>query len=347
MELILTPLDAIRLAFIRTLGPLGRRVVVDRELRVALGGCLAVCTSLLGALLCPLWVLALGPIVLGIPHLLSDVRYLVVRTGFVQRPELLVAVGVPLLLTGLNLSMVAGVGALLGAAWLARAPRERRVVGVLWAVAVLVPSLLWPNKSRLVLAHLHNAVALGFWWWWRPRERLLHRLPLLLAAGVSIGLMGGAFDPLMEAAAGLQLGLSLMPRGLDLKEQLARLAPGFAEPLGVRLVLLFCFAQSLHYAVWLRLIPDEARGRSTPRTFHATWKALCAELSPRAMRGTVLLCVALAGWALLQLARARDAYFGLALFHGYLELSAAMLLWMEGTRPSEAGLSARAGGSTG
>lgn len=333
MELLLTPLDGIRWIFIRSLGAFGRRVVVDRALRVALGGCLAVCTSLLGALFLPLWMLALGPIVLGVPHLLADVRYLVVRPGLHRRSELLLPVALPLLLTGLNLSMVAGLGALLGAAWLARAPRERRVRGVWVGLAILVPALLWPYKTRLLLAHLHNAVALGFWWSWRNRSGRLHWIPATLAGCVGLGILAGGFDPVLHWSAELRLGLSLWPSGMGLEEQLLRLAPGFSQPLATRLVVLFCFAQSLHYGVWLRLIPDEARGRETPRTFRATWSALCHELTPWAMRGVVLLCVGLAVGAVVQLVQARDAYFGLALFHGYLELAVAMLFWVEGKRP--------------
>ena len=69
------PLDALRARLIRALGAPGRRLVVDRELRVGLGATLAVGVALLGASTLPMWMLALGPILLGVPHVLGTIEH--------------------------------------------------------------------------------------------------------------------------------------------------------------------------------------------------------------------------------------------------------------------------------
>ncbi len=53
---------------------------------------------------------------------------------------------------------------------------------------------------------------------------------------------------------------------------LGQLAPGLAEPWALRLVLLFAFAQAVHYGIWLRLIPEEDRPQPSPRTYAASFR---------------------------------------------------------------------------
>ena len=57
---------------------------------------LALAATLTLAVLAPRWTLALGPIVLGVPHLLADARYLVVRPGYHRRTSIFLAVLPPL-----------------------------------------------------------------------------------------------------------------------------------------------------------------------------------------------------------------------------------------------------------
>lgn len=59
-------------------------------------GAVAVLGALVGSGVWPLWMLAVGPIVLGVPHVVSDVRYLVAKPGYHRRAEWCVVVGLPL-----------------------------------------------------------------------------------------------------------------------------------------------------------------------------------------------------------------------------------------------------------
>lgn len=123
----LAPLDALRNHFLRRFGRLLKPLIARREPRVvALGGFgLGVAFAL--TLTVPLWLLTMGPLVLGVPHLLADLRYLVVRPGLYRRPGFLLLVGAPLVATlveprlWIGLSSVAGVALLARAAWRVRA----------------------------------------------------------------------------------------------------------------------------------------------------------------------------------------------------------------------------------
>src|SRR5437870_611666 len=77
---------------------------------------LAMVFSLVATLLAPLWLLALGPVLLGVPHLMADVRYLILRRGLHHRRELWLPVGIPLAMVALGGGPMAGLMACAGAA---------------------------------------------------------------------------------------------------------------------------------------------------------------------------------------------------------------------------------------
>ena len=118
-QVLLLPLDRLRGRLLQTLGPLSRPLMMRPELRVALIAATGVLGALLGTLLLPLWMLAISPLVLGVPHLLADVRYLAVRPGLHRRPWLALLVAGPLLLSCFGFGMQAGLWAIVFALLLA------------------------------------------------------------------------------------------------------------------------------------------------------------------------------------------------------------------------------------
>jgi cytochrome b561 len=97
-----------------------------------------------------------------------------------------------------------------------------------------------------------------------------------------------------------------------------------------RLVLAYAFAQSVHYMIWLRLVPEDDRERPSPRTFRASWQALRADLGPLVLAVAFACALGLAGWAVHDLARAHAGYFRFAQFHVLLELCVLATLLTEG-----------------
>ncbi|MCB9601159.1 MAG: hypothetical protein H6720_12545 [Sandaracinus sp.] len=320
VEHALRPLDALRWRALVSLGGVGRRLVRERALRVAAWGLLAVALAFVGATAFPIVLLALGPIVWGVPHVVADVRYLVVRRGLHRRA----AVGG---VTALGLVASAWTGHVTWAtataatvALLSRASHGRRLVVAFVFLALTVVGSRDRTTASLVFAHLHNLVALVLWWFWRPRRGVSY-LVLLLYAAAALVLALGLVEPLGTA---WRLG------GFGLHEARESLAPGVTAPWGTRLVVLFAFAQAMHYALWVRLVPEEDRERPTPRTFRASWRALRTDLGGALLSVAALSAIGVAAWALVDLADAREGYLRAAIFHGHLELVALALLATEG-----------------
>lgn len=328
-EALLEFADALRRRWLRSLGGVGRVLVRDRELRVSVLFSAVVVSALVGTLIAPLWLLILGPLVWGVPHVAADIRYLVVRTGFGRRRILWLLGGVPLLALGLGVDLVWGfVGAALVALTARASWRRRLLVAAVVLACGLGLQQLGP-ASDVVFGHVHNFGAVLFWWLWRSRRGRAHRLALVLLL---------AATGLLVSDLGLQVVGSRFEwhaLGDSADRQLWRLAPGLDPMLGMRLVLLFCFMQSVHYAMWMQMIPDEARQRSTVMTFRASLRDLERDLDRVALGVFAALSLGLIVWASWDMLAAGRGYFRMARFHGHLELMAAVLLILEGrARPS-------------
>jgi len=320
--------DLLRRRWLRLLGGLARPIVRRRELRVALMFSAVVCTALVGTLLAPMWLLILGPLIWGVPHLLADLRYLVLRTGYHRRPLLWLVAGGPLLWTALGGELIFGFVGAAAAALLARARVRPRLLAatVLLGSGAVLASLGRPGD--IIFAHAHNFIAVALWWLWRPRVTRLHWVPLALFVAASAFLVSEPALRLVHATGGLDWFVG----GMGPDYQSWRVSPGLAPELGLRLVLLYCFAQSIHYAVWLQLLPDESRQRATPPTFRASHEDLRADFGQLGLAVAGALAVGLALWAVVDLMQASHGYFRMARFHGHLELIAATLLLLERPR---------------
>ena len=303
------------------------------------------------AVLCPSLLLVVGPIVLGVAHLASDVRYLVVRQrlasayvhvvwlgcaglfalrsglGALYRP--LVVQQAELGLFGLWLLSSAVMGLRGGNA----APQARLRASV---VVLLTLALAWLAATRtatvyLALAHLHNLVALGLWLWlFRQRVRSVW-LPLTLVLGCSAWLLSGQLT-----STTLRHGV-VSSFGLHVLGAADTLAPNLSAAHAVGLTCAYAFLQSVHYAVWLVLIPqDQTRAQGT-LTFKMSLRSFFADFGNVAALAVVglILTVLMAG--LIAPLATQRAYLSIAFFHGYLELAIAAFLWVRGKPSTTAG----------
>jgi hypothetical protein len=328
IEAAIVPLDRARVRLLRALMPLSGRLAGTRELRVAVLGLAIVSVALLTTMLAPLWMLALGPIVLGVPHLLADLRYCVVRPGWHRERALWLTAGIPLVALGFGAPLELGfVGVAASTLALSgrveprqRSMRLRLVVGAALGLAAITHAL--GSTADLIFAHAHNFIAVAMWALWRRRESQLHALVLASFVLASACLMLGIGD-----LAWTSTFASSLPAGLDANTHVASLAPELSHSWALRLVLLYAFAQAVHYGVWLRLVPEDDRPRVTPRSFRASYRALRDELGVLLLAGFALASIGLAVWACVDLVEARTGYLRFARFHGMLELT-AISLWV-------------------
>lgn len=336
VERVLRPLDAIRRQCLAACLPWIRPLILSREKRITVSALLLMTVALTFAMSFPLWVLALGPIIWGVPHVIGDIRYLVLRPGHHRRIALVVGAGIPLALAGFlnyhawlyrvcrSAFAIGLIGAII-ALLVSRTSWRKRVVGTLVLGACSVTAYQYGYYADLLFAHAHNLIAVGLWWVWSRRNDNIHWLPLAFFGLACMGLLVGIADPILQATG----GLSWAPHKGELNYYLSTLAPPFSPHWGIRIVLLFTFAQSVHYMVWVRLIPEEDRPQATPRTFAASYRALKADFGAIPLLLAALFALAIVAWAISDLMAARIGYLRLAIFHGHLEVIAATLLWAE------------------
>jgi hypothetical protein len=329
---LFAPVDRLRARLLRFVAPRFRSLVVDREVRVtAFAACLLI-SALVTTSLVPVWFLAIGPIVWGVPHVVSDFRYLVARPGYHRRPGVAIAVLAGLVAASFGFTLRGALAGAAAALLFARTTKTRRAIGIL-VLGVLFALAAWGGRrADLVFAHGHNAVAFGFWWAWRRRARKLHFLPLALFVGGAALILLGALDPVVS-----RVGLHAPWTGLSMRSLAHQLSPTMHGPWPMRLIVLYAFGQSAHYVVWMRLVPEEERPSPTPRSFAQSFRALHADMGSVLLWITLASAVALLAWAFVSLGAARNGYLQLAFFHGYLEIAAAALMWAEGRRAGELG----------
>jgi len=323
-----SPFDAVRAVLYRALAPWLAPLYADRARRVAWMGALSVVTSFALTIAAPLWLIALGPVLLGVPHLVADVRYLVVRPGLHRRVVPATLAAAALVAVCFGAPALVGLAAMVPAVLASRASWPKKALALAAWLALSWAAWRDEHLFLLVFLHAHNLVALVLWWRVRPRDGRAGCTVALVLAGAGVLALGLA-DGVIRALG----GFSAPSSGTDFSELVTHMAPGLSADVGLHLVLSFAFLQSIHYALWLRLIPEDARERPAPRSFRASWAALRRDLGWPLLALAGAVALGIAAWGAFDLPGARLGYLKLAAFHGYLELAAGAWLFLERRRP--------------
>jgi hypothetical protein len=254
----------------------------------------------------PAALLVLMPLALGVPHIVNDVRFLVLPQS--RRHQLLAAVACAALFA-LRAAAVAGgpVYALAAAEvavvalWLVAAvgaAAGARAAAVAALVGVLV--LRAPLGFIAAAAILHNLVTLVVW---AVLVRSRGRVAVLLAVVVATVAVAAIGPSIASAVGGDRFA------GMSLDSAARLLFPGAGPGLGRSLVVGFALMQAVHYAVWLRWIPRRIARPPLGRDLGRLGLALAA---------VALAAVVVA--ASVDLLAARTTYLAVTTFHIYLEL---------------------------
>ena len=333
VERALAPFDALRRWLFQLVGArFNRALVVPRERRVALFGVLLGLTALALTATVPIWMIALGPLILGVPHVVADVRYLLVRPGYHRRVWLVLAVFAAMCSSMWGLGVRGGVISMAVALLFAKCSHARRAVGLLAVAALYAVCHRAGWLADALMVHLHNFIGIFLWWLWRRRLGKAHWAPMAVFAAGTLLILSGQLDAMVLALGGMTAPATHLTFA-ELDATIAGFAP---SQYGLRLVLLYAFAQSVHYTVWLRLVPEEDRPSPTPRSFTRTYRALLQDMGGWVLLAAAVSTAVFAGWAFFNAARARNTYLEIAFFHVYLELVALTLFWAEKDWPTAA-----------
>lgn len=312
---------ALRLAAITAFG---RACIRDRSLRLPFLAVVHASTALVFAAAVPMWTLLVGPLVLGVPHLIADFRYLVLDRprGLADRQVFAILVPLAALaalgvaIPGASLAtVIPGLAATAGAAAFAGGSARVRLLALALLAVCAVPLCAQPGWTLLILAHAHNAIAVGIWLVLAPSRTRLRwaAAAAILLGGVAITL--GALDFVPFATGGWQTPAT----GFDaasLGESLA--LPGIGP---ARSLMLYAYAQAVHYAIWVRLIPGERAPTGVPVSFRRALGGLRAALGKPAFAVCLVVALALPAAGLAFPAESRRLYLDLAGFHAWLELA--------------------------
>jgi hypothetical protein len=299
-----------------------RAVLLHRQHRLELLALGSLVVSAVLALRQPVVSLFLGAAVLGVPHLLSGLRHTVL-----QRRLSPVTIGCAFAAVWIGIALVLGRGGdwawpMLVAAFSLSAFWEsgRSPLAALGFGVVAVAMSLAPGTSMLLVTHLHAVCSLVYLGR-AGRLRGFGTWSLLVGFGVlSAVALTGALDGVMAD----EPWMPTRAYGAILAE-LQATAFGAGERWLQRAVFVYALGQALHYAVWLRLMPELDRPTPVPKPFRVQLAAWRADLGRWWWPSLAL--VVIAGLAmLLGQGAARQLYFTLSFFHVGLEAAALLAL---------------------
>jgi hypothetical protein len=319
IEPVLAGLDVVRSRILKTSAPITGRFVRDRDRRVVAAAVFACCTALFASVGATGWVLLFGPLVFGMPHLVAEARYLFFQPH--RRNTALFAVlalQTVLVFAGLGIHGL-GISTALALFCVGGCSRANLWLFAL-ALVMFAAALVAPTWSRFALLHGHNFVPLFVWLVWRERPKATSLLVTAILCAAVGAILVGAFDR-------VAIHTPLSDDTFSLTRITDAVAGEFAGPWRKRFLVLFCFMQSVHYAFWLRLVPEEARDRETPRTWRASWRAYKTDAGPALARLAMLAILVVPLFALaLGPVRARSFYVTASEFHATVETVLVLLL---------------------
>lgn len=314
----------------------------NRSLRVFLLFSMALAVYLIAALFVPLWVLLVGPILWGVPHLVSSLRYStnnlkITKKLSVQKTHLLLWLFVfiyrffndvieyplplsqfPLLVEGLAL-----LTATLVQIYFVKQNFFKNLLSLFFVGGLLLCTYFYPINTALVVLIGHNYLPLYYWWQscHTNSDKKIFAISSALFLLASLAIYFGWFMGLYSMVS---------PQGQitflnwDYSEVISPfVTENYNYEFWFRIVSLYAFSQAIHYFIWLKAIPENHQKQKHPPSFKTSWLNLQGEFGAGSVEVFVVFClIGLALWGFLEFQSARTFYFSLASYHGFMELSA-------------------------
>ena len=290
----------------------------------------------------PLWVLLIGPILWGVPHLISSIRYVnrenkiksdhadLLKTHFLFWILVFIyricvdilQIQLPLSETPLFFeSLILLIAFILQILWFKRYSfKELTFFCAFCGLAILTYRAPLMTAACLLIGH--NFVGLIYWYksCRNPQDLKVFGIFSIIFCLASFGILTGQFDfmfKLFQAQPGIEF---LNWNYSDLVAPFA--GDNYDYKFWYRFVCLYAFTQALHYFIWLKAIPETNQPDQHPPSFHWTFNKLSSEFG----NGSVMLLVSLilvttSVWLIYEFQTARLFYLCLASYHGYMELS--------------------------
>ncbi len=297
--------------------PLLDRIFRSRAKRLSVVFAASLLVALGLALTAPLWMLLIVPLILGVPHLVASLNFVLRLTAgrMEDRGGALPAkVGACFVAVAAVRLWVPSQGIL-----------ENVPNGVEIVAALAAGSLAAPAETLGALVLAHNFVGFAYWIARAPtaQDRQVALAALALFTAATAAILAGAFDRVLA-----QRTADILGGGMSDFDTGQTILPGTERDILLRrAVSAFALGQSLHYFVWLRAIPEQELPHQHPIGFSKSLRFI--ELNPGRL---VLYSAAYGVAALFAYAfiygwlEARLLYLSTAAFHGYFEIAGLALL---------------------
>jgi hypothetical protein len=333
LEAAVAPLDELRRLTLRALAgnqPVGRALARSRSARVSLLLTTHATAAFGLAVVAPSFLLAVTPLLFGVPHLAADVRYLVIRRGW-SRAWLSVSAGFAVALIAARVAVetrsawapslaveqaiAAGWVVVGAAAGLLTTPSKRGWLVLAVTIGLAAIAVGAPRPFRMVLMHGHNLLAIVIW------LVLFRRSGRLVWVPVAAMLLGAALLASGWFMAWTIAHGCLSVAGLHLLAAADWLAPGLPDDAALALTATFAFLQAVHYLIWLVGIPAADRTGDGGRSWRVAWRELARDLGAGGLAVVVALTVTVAAAGIVAAGPTRRLFLSIGSFHAWLELA--------------------------
>jgi hypothetical protein len=332
MVFILARLDSVRASLLRlTLSfDFARSIFRSRADRLFFFFILSCVSSFFLATLVPIWLIAVAPLILGVPHLFAGFRYVPKLSSLDGRMWIRLGAFLSFAVSLLRLfhfqTLLINDWEILAAAIfvaiaLLKTPK-RYLAGAGLFLTVIAGSWYFPLWTLSLLAFAHNFVAFVFWYQAAKSREERHTVLRSLA-------IFSFTSALILAGVGDRFGLwGLLPQGwvFDpdfLVQGIFPAGDGMNAVWVGRILSAYAFGQSVHYFVWLKAVPEQVARQRVPLSFVQSGRELRKDLGPWLSWAAVamsLASIAMIAWFSLE--SLRNFYLAISTAHGYFELAA-------------------------
>lgn len=294
----------------------------------------------------PLWVLLVGPILWGLPHLISSLRYSSLSFSDQARKKLFAfqfciwamvftyRITVDILHQNIFLAeypllfeAICLLASFIFQLHLFKNISSKIILSSLLFSIFLVATFYYPIQTALTALIGHNYLPL-IAWYKSCQDRADLKVFMLSAATYilsSFCIYFGVFDPLYSLYSPTG---SIVFLNWDYSEVIRPFVVGeFDYQFWFHIVVLYAFSQAMHYFIWMKAIPENYQSRQYPPSFQWSFNKLSTEFGFTSLYIMLTLtCLVFAMWFFFEFQAARLVYFSIASYHGFMEISAIPFL---------------------
>lgn len=327
-----------------------KSVFMSRSARVMILFLMALVFYFVASSFFPLWVLLIGPVLWGIPHIISSIRYSNLSFNEKFRSQLLrfqffawsmvfiyrILIDVfhqnlfwatqPLLFEAVTLLISFIYQYYIYRCQNMKVSFKFILSAVLFSIFVTM-TYFYPIQTALVALIGHNYLPLIAWYksCQNKSDIKVFAVSAFLYILFSVFIMTGTFDGFYTLFS---------PSGhisflnWDYSEVIGPFINGDMDyKFWFHIVVLYAFSQAIHYFIWMKAIPENYQQQEYPPSFNWSFNRLVNDFGSSSIFALLAISsIGLLMWLFLEFQTARLVYFSIASYHGFMEISAIPFL---------------------